>query len=129
MKDTFQLELISPKQIVFSGEIVQADIPGADGYMGIMAHHAPVVTLLAPGVMALEDSDGKQSRYFIQDGIAQANPDGLRVLAESIDDVDALTAEALEARISVAKQQLEAANDDNARTLGALAIERLEALR
>ncbi len=42
-------EFVSPERVLFSGDVDQVDLPGAEGDMGILAGHAPLVTALRPG--------------------------------------------------------------------------------
>ncbi|MGA9561410.1 MAG: F0F1 ATP synthase subunit epsilon, partial [Pseudolabrys sp.] len=43
---SFHFELVSPERLVFSGEVEQVDVPGAEGDFGVLAQHAPMVTTL-----------------------------------------------------------------------------------
>jgi len=44
-----QFELVSPEKLVFSGEVDQVDVPGTEGDFGVLAGHAPLISLLRPG--------------------------------------------------------------------------------
>ena len=46
-------EFVSPERVLFSGEVDQVDLPGAEGDMGILAGHAPLVTTLRPGIVTV----------------------------------------------------------------------------
>jgi len=46
---TFHFELVSPEKIAFSGEVDQVDVPGTEGDFGVLAGHAPLISLLRPG--------------------------------------------------------------------------------
>ena len=46
---TFQLEILTPKRRVFNGPVTSVIAPGALGYLGVLANHAPLVTTLVPG--------------------------------------------------------------------------------
>jgi F-type H+-transporting ATPase subunit epsilon len=45
---TFHFELVSPEKLLFSGDVEQVDVPGAEGDFGVLANHAPMVTTLRP---------------------------------------------------------------------------------
>ena len=47
------LEFVSPESVLFSGDVDQVDLPGAEGDMGILAGHAPLVTTLRPGIVTI----------------------------------------------------------------------------
>jgi F-type H+-transporting ATPase subunit epsilon len=54
----FHFELVSPEKLLFSGEVEQVDVPGAEGDFGVLAQHAPMVmTVLADVAEAVEDID------------------------------------------------------------------------
>ena len=46
-------EFVSPERVLFSGDVDQVDLPGAEGDMGILAGHAPLVTALRPGIVTI----------------------------------------------------------------------------
>ena len=87
---TFHFELVSPDKISFAGEVDQVDVPGAEGDFGVLAGHAPLISLLRPGIMTVYAA-GEQIKLVVLGGFAEVGPDGLTVLAEvatSIDDLD-----------------------------------------
>lgn len=49
---TFRFDLVSPQATLFSDEVHQIDLPGAEGDFGVLAGHAPIVALLRPGSWA-----------------------------------------------------------------------------
>jgi F-type H+-transporting ATPase subunit epsilon len=87
---TFHFELVSPQQITFSGEVDQVDVPGAEGDFGVLAGHAPLISLLRPGVMTVY-AGGQQTKMVVLGGFAEVGPGGLTVLADvatTVEDVD-----------------------------------------
>ena len=78
---TFRFDLVSPERLVFSGEVEQVDVPGVDGYFGVLAEHAPLVTTLQPGVLVIFTASG-QMPIVVNGGFAEVGPAGLTVLAE-----------------------------------------------
>jgi F-type H+-transporting ATPase subunit epsilon len=99
-------ELVSPEKLVFSGDVSQVDVPGAEGDFGVLEGHAPLVTTLRPGILTVHGSGGAQ-RIVVLGGFAEVSSEGLTVLAdvaEAAEDFDrALIAErigAMEKRIS-----------------------------
>ncbi len=50
---TLHFELVSPEKLVFSGDVEQVDVPGAEGDFGVLAGHAPMVTTLRPGILTV----------------------------------------------------------------------------
>jgi F-type H+-transporting ATPase subunit epsilon len=74
-------ELVSPEKLVFSGEVDQVDVPGAEGYFGVLAGHAPFVTTLRPGILTVHGAGGAQ-KIVVLGGFAEVSSEGLTVLAE-----------------------------------------------
>lgn len=88
MPDPFKFELVSPEKLLFSGDVEQVLVPGAEGDMTIMARHAPLITTLRPGLLELDFPGGKRQRFFARGGFAEVIPAGLTVLAETAIDLD-----------------------------------------
>jgi len=64
----YPVELITPEGIAFSGDAERLVVPGAAGELGILANHAPLISLLEPGETRLTDADGTVRRYATDDG-------------------------------------------------------------
>src|SRR6202163_2891670 len=76
------LEFVAPESVLFSGDVDQVDLPGAEGDMGILPGHAPLVTALRPGIVTVF-SGGKREPVVVIGGFAEVSPAGLTVLADS----------------------------------------------
>jgi F-type H+-transporting ATPase subunit epsilon len=75
------LEFVSPESVLFSGDVDQVDLPGAEGDMGILAGHAPLVTTLRPGIVTIFNGNAKVP-VVVFGGYAEVSPSGLTVLAD-----------------------------------------------
>jgi F-type H+-transporting ATPase subunit epsilon len=78
---TFHFDLVSPEKIMFSAEVDQVDLPGAEGDFGVLAGHAPLVASLRPGFVTVS-AGGKQEKIIVLGGIAEISAKGLTVLAD-----------------------------------------------
>jgi F-type H+-transporting ATPase subunit epsilon len=76
-----RLEFVSPERVLFSGDVDQVDLPGAEGDMGILAGHAPLVTTLRPGIVTIFNGNERLPVVVIG-GFAEVGPAGLTVLAD-----------------------------------------------
>jgi F-type H+-transporting ATPase subunit epsilon len=74
-------EFVSPERVLFSGDVDQIDLPGAEGDLGILAGHAPLVTALRPGVVTIY-REGKRESVVVIGGFAEVSPSGLTLLAD-----------------------------------------------
>jgi F-type H+-transporting ATPase subunit epsilon len=118
------LEFVSPENVLFSGEVDQVDLPGAEGDMGILAGHAPLVTVLRPGIVTIYRGSAREP-VVVTGGFAEVGPAGLTVLADRAvarEDFDlaTLSAEIKDAEEDVADAKDEAQRDKLARHLAQL---------
>jgi F-type H+-transporting ATPase subunit epsilon len=74
-------EFVSPERVLFSGDVDQVDLPGAEGDMGILAGHAPLVTALRPGIVTIYNG-GAREPIVVVGGFAEVSPAGLTILAD-----------------------------------------------
>ena len=79
---TFRLELISPQQILFDGDIQPIALPGAEGDMTVLPGHERLVTLVNPGMVEAVDADGGTFRFFVSRAFAEIVEDAVTLLAE-----------------------------------------------
>ena len=77
-------ELVTPDKLVMSDDVYMVVVPGTEGQEGIMAGHAPYMTTLRNGEIAVYRSQGAQpERIPVTGGFAEVSERGLTVLAES----------------------------------------------
>ena len=82
MADTFQLEIVTPEKKVVETRAEEVQIPGKNGYLGILAGHAPLITELAVGEITYREGGGEQ-KLAVAWGFAEVLPDKVTILAES----------------------------------------------
>ena len=109
----FAFELVTPEQRLFAGEATSVSVPGADGDFTVLAGHAPFIATLRPGILLIEKADGSSEEMFVQGGFADANPDGLSVLAETAMSKSDLTSGVLDGLIKQAEDDLEKVKSAN----------------
>jgi F-type H+-transporting ATPase subunit epsilon len=103
---TFHFDLVSPEKLLFSGEVDQVDVPGAEGDFGVLAGHAPIVSALRPGIMTVM-VNGQAQRMVVLGGFAEMGPDGkLTVLADLADSVEDFDQAVLAERISAKEEKI-----------------------
>jgi len=115
MADKILLSLVTPeKEVVTDPEVDQVNIPGFDGDMGILANHAPLLTILRPGRFSYQKGE-EVVELVISHGYAEVTNDRVTVLAESAEflhEVDHDRAET--ARVAAEKLLEEAGLEDEA---------------
>ena len=113
MPDAFKFELVSPERLLVSGNVEQVIVPGSEGEMTVLAHHAPLLTTLKPGLLDIGfPGGGEHQRYFVRGGFAEVSPAGLTVLAETAIDLVELDATQLAQAVKDAEEDLADATDD-----------------
>ena len=95
MTDKLNVSLVSPERELFSGAVDQVDLPAAEGAMGILPNHAPLMTAVRTGAVTMYDG-GQEMRYFVQGGFADVTPAGLTILAERAMPLTEMSAETLQ---------------------------------
>jgi F-type H+-transporting ATPase subunit epsilon len=82
MADSFQLEIVTPEKMVVKDVAEEIQIPGSDGYLGILPGHAPLITELAVGEISYV-KDGQTFYLSVAWGFAEVLPDKVTILAET----------------------------------------------
>ena len=113
MADKLNVSLVSPERELFTGAVDQVDLPAAEGAMGILPDHAPLMTALRTGAITLYDG-GAETRYFVQGGFADVTPAGLTILAERAMPMEEVTADSLREEIAAARADLANLSDEAA---------------
>ncbi len=84
MTDTFKLEIVTPEKKVVNTTAEEAQIPGKNGYLGILPGHAPLITELAVGEITYREGSGSgEQRLAVAWGFAEVLPDKVTILAET----------------------------------------------
>ena len=123
-----QFEFVSPENVLFSGEVDQVDVPGAEGDMGIFAGHAPMVTTLRPGIVTIFRGSTREP-VVITGGFAEVGPGGLTILSDRAvarADFDMAT---LVAEIKDAEEDMADATDQALRDKLVRHLDQLKALQ
>ena len=97
---TIRCEIVSQDRTVFQGDVDIVVLPGIAGEMGILPHHAPVLTLLKYGVIKIR-KQGKEELFAVAGGMAEVQPEIVTVLAdaaENIEEIDITRAQAAKKR-------------------------------
>lgn len=129
MAGNFKFELVSPERVLVSADVSEVMVPGADGDFTVFAGHAPVISILRPGVMLAKLADGTQTRTYIHGGFCEVSPESLIVLAEKADNVAGLSPTTIATHIATAEAVLAAEDaDDDSRLAAHTAITHLNTL-
>ena len=79
-----RLEIVTPEREVYSDEVDSVQVPGSEGELGVLPHHAPLVSTLGVGELRFRKG-GVEESFAIVGGFLQVRPDKVVVLAETAD--------------------------------------------
>ena len=84
MAAPFQLSILTPERTVFEGAVEYLEAPGSEGYFGVLAHHAPLVSGLASGTLKVRHAGGREERWQVAGGFFEVSDNRATVLADAI---------------------------------------------
>jgi F-type H+-transporting ATPase subunit epsilon len=125
---TFHFDLVSPEKLLFAGEVIQVDLPGSEGDLGVLAGHAPLVTTLRPGIIVVF-REGGDLRVVVNGGFAEVGPAGLTVLADMAVPVEEFDRAVLAGEIKDTEEDVADATDGWRRDKLAHRLDQLKALQ
>ena len=116
MSETLTFELVSPEELLLSGDALEITVPGSEGEFGILPRHAPYISTLRPGLLTVKMADGETHEIFVRGGFAEAGPDALTVLAEHATPVKDIDLQELAQSITDAEEDVRDAADGETRS-------------
>jgi F-type H+-transporting ATPase subunit epsilon len=111
---TFQLELVSPQKLLLSRPVEMAVIPAAEGEMGVLPGHSPMIVALRGGIISVTENGQVTERLFVAGGFAEVTPERCTVLAEEATPVAQLSRADAEARLREAEAAYAEVDSTNA---------------
>jgi F-type H+-transporting ATPase subunit epsilon len=79
---TFELAILTPERSVFEGRVEYVQVPGREGYLGVLADHAALITELAGGALTVRLPDGRETRWRVSGGFFEVADNRATVLAD-----------------------------------------------
>jgi F-type H+-transporting ATPase subunit epsilon len=128
MASRIAFDLVSPERLLLSTEADMVTVPGTEGYLGVMAGHAPLVTTLRAGMIDVQ-VNGRDDRYFIRGGFAEIGPAKVTVLAEEAVPMTELDLAVLDQRIADAQDDEIAAKSEAERLKASQLVDDLKLVR
>jgi F-type H+-transporting ATPase subunit epsilon len=96
---TIQVDIVSAEGEIYAGEASMVFAPASMGEVGIAPRHAPMLTMLKPGEIRVQDADGNEEAFYITGGMLEVQPNLVTVLADTalrgdqLDEAAALSAQ------------------------------------
>ena len=113
MPDTFQLEIVTPEKMVVRDTAEELQIPGRNGYIGILPSHAPLITELGAGEINYR-RDGQLHHFSVAWGFAEVLPDRVTVLAETVERSGEIDVSRAQDDLKQAEESLKSAQTEEA---------------
>ena len=106
----FTFRLVTPQRLLFEGPALSVQAPGSEGYLGILANHAPLITALMPGKLEVKDPKGVVvTTYAVSGGFLEVSDNRASVLADSAEPATAIDRERAAAAMKRAEERLRGA--------------------
>ena len=84
MASLFKLSILTPEKTVFEGDVQYVEAPGTEGYLGVLAHHAALVTALATGTLTVREANDSEERWQVTGGFFEVSNNVATVLADAV---------------------------------------------
>ena len=83
MATPFELSILTPDRTLFEGQVEYVQVPGTEGYLGVLAHHAALVTALDAGTLTVRKVGGAEEKWQVSGGFFEVSNNKATVLADS----------------------------------------------
>ena len=79
-----QLDIISPDESIFSGEVDYVQFPGTNGLFGVLKDHAPLISTLTAGKISIKYNNNEEQSFNINGGLVEVLKNKVIVLVETV---------------------------------------------
>lgn len=83
---TYSFKMLTPNKTAFNGEVISIVAPGGAGYLGVLAHHAPLITTIQPGNLTVRLPDNRTAHYTVGRGLLKVAGNQAILLTESVEE-------------------------------------------
>jgi len=89
----FRLSIVTPEKVVFDGEVASLIVPGIEGYLGVLSHHAPLITALQTGKIEFRDAGDKLHIFAVSGGFIEVSHNSATLLADTAEHSEEINAQ------------------------------------
>ncbi|MBC8478729.1 MAG: F0F1 ATP synthase subunit epsilon [Candidatus Delongbacteria bacterium] len=107
----FPLEIVTPSGVIFTGRVHHVMVPGADGYFGVLANHAPLTAVLQTGKLTVDTAAGEKV-FAISGGFIEVTPERVALLSETAEPENSIDIPRAEEALKRAQERLAAGEAD-----------------
>jgi F-type H+-transporting ATPase subunit epsilon len=106
MPETFELLVLTPTRTLMQEPVESVIAPGSEGYLGILPHHAPLITALKPGKLTVRDRGGRTRLYALSGGFLEVSNNRAVILADSLEEPERIDVERARRAVSRARERM-----------------------
>lgn len=128
MADTLELDLVSPESLLMTQAVEMVVVPGEEGDFGVLPGHAPMISTIRPGTLAVFEDGKVAQRYFLAGGFAEVTTERCTILAEGAIRLEDIDRAALEQELRDLREDVGVAGDETAVVSLQIAEAKLQAL-
>jgi F-type H+-transporting ATPase subunit epsilon len=103
---TFHLEIVTPRRVVFKGEVSSFTAPGIAGGFQVLYNHAPLLASLKIGEVKITEAGGSEFQYAVSGGFVEVRDNNVILLAETAERTDEIDTERAKAACDRAQQRM-----------------------
>ncbi|MEW5995567.1 MAG: ATP synthase F1 subunit epsilon [Candidatus Zixiibacteriota bacterium] len=107
----FRLSIVTPEKVFYEAEIKSLIVPGTEGYLGVLSHHAPLITALQPGKIEFTDTDDTVNILAVSGGFLEVSGNAATILADAVERADDIDIERAQAAYDRERQRLISAGE------------------
>ncbi len=128
MAKSFQVVIVTPDHTAFEGKAISATVPGAAGYIGVWANHAPLVAAVSPGLVSLKiDEMGSEKYLSVGSGFVEISDNVVNLMTDTCEMAEEIDVERAEEALERARKRLVSMEQDLDRERARLAVSRAQA--
>jgi len=107
MAKSFKVVIVTPDKTAHEGDAVSATLPGAEGYLGVWADHAPLVSAIVPGLVSLKLDDlGNEKFFAVGAGFVEISDNVVNLMTETCEASGEIDAERARHALERARERL-----------------------
>jgi F-type H+-transporting ATPase subunit epsilon len=112
LPEAIQLVIVTPKRQILKETVSEVTMPGADGYLGVLPGHAPLITELGVGELTYRTTGGQTGLLAVIRGFAEVLPDRVSILAETAEFAEDIDLERAQAALKRAQERIAKGGED-----------------
>lgn len=109
MATTFQLSIVTPERVFYQQPVTSLVVPGTEGYLGVLANHAPLITALKPGKVEFRDAENRIRIAAVSKGFLEVSGNIATLIADAVEFVDDIDVERAKSAYERALEHIKAA--------------------